>query len=492
MSALCGVVVALLATTSVRADDPASLDSGFGDGGRVLLGGPDDPLAAATLALGPGPTIVAGGSAAAGYLAARFQSSGLPDLGFGTNGLARFPPAGAMARRIAALSDGRVLLVTGERTVVRLLADGRLDPAFGGGEVIVPGTVPLVGLVGEDDGSAVVIGQNHTLTRLGPDGSVDGSFGGEELEVQQRGAVPVTLLRRPAGGYAVVSDGDGEAAVTALDASGRLDRAFEGAGVVFMFRLVPNAAAIGPDGAIAVVGAGRCDSNAARATCPDVRRVGATGAIEPLRGTLPADLVTVDASGRIIAVGTDGLVGGRIHRYTLAGRPDLRFGQCGSERIPEGDEAVLSSVIALPSGRIVLGGRVGAEGSGSLFLMALRGTGSHDPDGPPSLRVRPDLNRFQGGRTFAFSVRSPERAVLHSRLILTRADARRLGVPGVQSTASKRLAPCQSTKVRLRLSAAVARGLLPREGARTHLILHSVVRNGAGRRVSRVRFTYAR
>jgi uncharacterized delta-60 repeat protein len=134
---------------------------------------------------------------------------------------------------VVRLPGGRTLLTTRvdeQPTVVRLLADGRLDPAFGSGGMVrfdwgrEASAAELAGVM--DDGrivAFVVDGETRRITRLLPDGSVDASFGNEG-HVDVTGFQLQQVLLLPAGdvvavGHTVYPDTDGIVA-TRFDAAG--------------------------------------------------------------------------------------------------------------------------------------------------------------------------------------------------------------------------------------------------------------------------------
>ena len=141
-----------------------ALDLTFGTGGMVL--GPSGPSRA--VAVQPdGAILVAGG----GFSVTRYSPDGRLE--------ATFTPIGtdAVANALTVQPDGRILVAgsrSGRSVLVRLLADGSLDPTF----AIVtgpPGTAAALAL--EPDGRIVTAGTGFAIERYNADGTVDPSFG---------------------------------------------------------------------------------------------------------------------------------------------------------------------------------------------------------------------------------------------------------------------------------------------------------------------------
>lgn len=166
--------------------------------------------------------------------AGRIDSGGFGDAGFLTE-----LPAGVgfdqYGSDLAPLPDGKLLLAvtTSERptrpVLVRLLADGRLDPTFGSGGVSIGPPIDVrsnVALALQPDGKAVVAAATYdgsALARFDSGGAIDASFGSagatEPMESWGYRASLVVL----ADGSAVLADDDRQLAgllVSRYDAAG--------------------------------------------------------------------------------------------------------------------------------------------------------------------------------------------------------------------------------------------------------------------------------
>lgn len=156
LAVLC--TCAAVSATGAWAQAGDEVDPGFGAGGvaTLALSRDADRASAATVSR-DGTLLMAASSdrdsGDADFIAVRLRDDGSPDPGFGAGGVARVDVAGheAHAGEIVEQADGGIVLGGwtylrrggSERQAfafVRLLADGQIDPSFGGGDgvVIVP------------------------------------------------------------------------------------------------------------------------------------------------------------------------------------------------------------------------------------------------------------------------------------------------------------------------------------------------------------------
>jgi uncharacterized delta-60 repeat protein len=270
----------------MRLRPDGSADPGFGTGGRVAVavpaaggGLPAHPLDAFILPDGRTVLVAAGGDE---IVVMRRRADGSADPSFGSGGTVRLPTfVGGRVLPVDVVVDahGRILFPEWRRTgtleqrhfqvgVVRLLADGRLDPSFGDG-----GTAwhdlggPFDGRELElDAGGGVLLlgtaeGQTGIL-RLKADGSRDASFGREGVAwLPFPGGLPfLGMAVGPDERITVASLGwaDGtiipELMLTRFLADGRPDRHFGYAGMAQtqLRHVRPFAAEVLADGRTAV------------------------------------------------------------------------------------------------------------------------------------------------------------------------------------------------------------------------------------------------
>ena len=134
------------------------LDPTFGSGGFTILNEPESPKEGlADVVVLPDGKILAGGTrgSSEGFLLARYNADGTPDLSFGPNGIRVLPDTNTAGtprgiNEIALLGDGRVVAAGLGRgpepelfdafAVGRYLPSGVLDPEFGHAGLEGPGT----------------------------------------------------------------------------------------------------------------------------------------------------------------------------------------------------------------------------------------------------------------------------------------------------------------------------------------------------------------
>lgn len=238
------------------------LDPSFGVGGVVTtdISGSD---AALDVALQPdGAIVVAGRAIRRGFdfALARYLPDGTLDRSFGVGGTVRTEFSGNdVALSVAIQEDGRILAVgnvfnqrQSNFALARYLANGDLDPSFGGdGRVTTafgPGLNGATDVVLKDDGAILVAGSvvpprrasNWALARYLPDGSLDHSFGDFGRVSTSFGPLDdfaLALVLQPDGrivaaGTATGIDGGPDFAVARYLSSGALDDSFGGDGRV--------------------------------------------------------------------------------------------------------------------------------------------------------------------------------------------------------------------------------------------------------------------
>ncbi|HUR40602.1 MAG TPA: hypothetical protein VM240_05480 [Verrucomicrobiae bacterium] len=285
----------------------------------------------------------------------RFNADGSPDATFGTNGRFTYTAGGnANVEAIAFDSSGRIL-VTGvlsppgedaDMAILRLLADGTLDPGFDVDGVAVNGGAGLEyaqELVIDSVGRIVVAGATETtpggstdliVWRYNDDGSLDSSFDfdgmvthnnaaggdsydlGDAVTIDADGKILVT-------GYSYgIGSGNGELAVWRFNADGTLDDTFNSDGIAVHADAAGSAGkfdmgrsvVVDGSGRIVVTGSSHNASNADMAVWrfnPDgsldtnfdsdgvvIHRNAAGGASEDLGRE-----VALDAAGKVLVVG---------------------------------------------------------------------------------------------------------------------------------------------------------------------------------------------
>jgi uncharacterized delta-60 repeat protein len=209
------------------------------------------------VAAGPDGTVVLGGDAVApdgtrDFALVRYTSSGALDTSFSGDGIQTLSVG--LFNSVASLAvqpDGKIVAVgiggTGF-TVVRLLANGSLDPAFGSGGIV---NTPIADPSFQDEASAVALlgdgrilvagtadyyeRSNFALTRYLPDGRLDPRFGLGGIVVTRRAREQIAraLALTPTGGIVVAGYGEDRGfRIARYRPTGALDSTFGTGGIV--------------------------------------------------------------------------------------------------------------------------------------------------------------------------------------------------------------------------------------------------------------------
>jgi uncharacterized delta-60 repeat protein len=330
--AVVAALILALVPGPVRAAD-GDLDPTFGDAGKVKTTYPGG-AAANAVAVQPDGGIVIAGCVDDTFAVARYLPGGTLDPDFGVDGLVTTPigvPDDA-ANAVSLLPDGRIVVAgtdDGERfAVLRYLADGTLDPSFGGhGIVRTPRAAHFRG--GEDlaiqpNGTIVVVGTAgesrvktaFAVARFRPNGTEDRSFGGD--------------------GRVVTPFASGQARAVALQPDGRIVVAGYNSFGLALARYLPNGAldrTFGGDG-----------------------KVGHWAPSSP-PSAMYALAVAIQPDGRILAAGGYDFFLMGIARFLPHGRLDPSFGGDGVVRTDvKGAEQALNALALQPDGRILAAG----------------------------------------------------------------------------------------------------------------------------------------
>jgi len=208
----------------VRYNSDGTLDSGFGNGGRVTTAFDSGNDRAWSIVLQPDSKIVMGGSATVNgkldFALARYQTDGSLDTSFGNGGrvITSLCPDNDVGRSVTLQSDGKILVAgyarlnnLNEFAVARYNTDGTLDSSFGSGGTVITsvgsGNDYGLSVRVQTDGRILVGGfanagvPNHfALVRYNVDGSLDSTFDPQDT---LGGTVTYRLLGNP-----VVLDSD--------------------------------------------------------------------------------------------------------------------------------------------------------------------------------------------------------------------------------------------------------------------------------------------
>ena len=339
--------------------------------------------------------------------------------------LTDFDGAVDRAHGLAVTPDGGFVAVgesthegTTEFAVARYLADGRLDPSFGGDGTVLTGfgrsASGANAVVVLSGGRTLVVGYtgvqgggfDFALARYRIDGELDPTFGsGGEVVTDfpdSRGVdVAKSVAIQPDGrivvsGYSGTYGEDYDFIVARFRRGGALDRSFGDGGHVltnFGGDDASQAVAVQPDRKIVAVGksehGGNFDFAVARYR-PDGtldRSFGDRGRVRTDLGDGSFDYGLgglIDGLGRIVVVGKSDAAGSldlALERYLPDGRRDRSFGDHGTVLTDLGQSSTDSAnAVALgPDGRIVVAGSSDADGSSDVAFASYLDTRAPDP-----------------------------------------------------------------------------------------------------------------
>ena len=397
------LVLALAYSFAVQATvgQPGTLDPFWATGSAIGAGKVITPIGtgadlATAVAIQPdGKVVLAGqcnGTVNVGFCALRYNSDGTVDTGFGNGGkvITSLGNFADFATSVALQPDGKVLIAGqckynanfGNFCALRYKVDGSLDLTFGvGGIAITPvgGDDYAKAIALQPDGKFLLAGScvSSTYTfcarRYNPDGSLDANFGsGGTVVVSGLGtAVANAIAVQPDGGILLAGTCMvGAYCAVRYDAFGALDPSFGSGGKTITQVSTGNnnlhALSLQPDGKAVV--AGSCNGGSSYDFC--AVRYNGNGTVDTSFGS-GGTIITSVAPGatsdtaRTIAIQPDGklLFAGYcagnfcIVRYHGNGVLDLTFGSGGKVLTLLGNQDSAGYAMALqPDGKIILVG----------------------------------------------------------------------------------------------------------------------------------------
>ncbi len=217
------LLASFLMSEPIHAQDPGSLDTDFGELGRVFTEFASWSDAEAMHILPDDRILIAGhttdGAASYGGLIARYLPDGELDESFGFQGSVQVALGGLFTtfRDITVLDDGKILVAghtnVNERNhmlVARFHDDGQLDGSFGTNGVSLLSVSPTSGQDGyaiavDAEGRILLVGSCHidgipfgVVARLDADGALDMSFGDAGYavpDITAEGLIPTVRFR---------------------------------------------------------------------------------------------------------------------------------------------------------------------------------------------------------------------------------------------------------------------------------------------------------
>ena len=402
----CALAAVVMAFVMSPACASPALDPTFGEDGRVWVtpshAGPGLTADAYVVITYDGSIVTTGD----GRLY-RYRADGTKDEGFGygQGGIANGDLGDGLALgshgRPVAMPDGSIRIpvigvpAAGTRRVgvVKLLPDGKRDPAFGTAGVAFAAGAPearvirdeyeVAGAAVEPDGRVVVAAfrrggqvERLTLARFTPDGQPDETFDAGGRRALDQVLLPGSrMASHRDGGFALlVSYGDGRFGVAKFRPGGEPDAEF---GTVRPIPPGPQGLDAWPTGALAIAAEGSLVAAIqlwASAMGDDryaevFARFGADGRTDESFGSggsivrsnfdrsaiyFANDGLAIDADGGIVVLGGNASV----HRLTRSGMPDSRYSNDGVAQIREPYGAFAHAIALAPDGKVVMGADV--------------------------------------------------------------------------------------------------------------------------------------
>jgi len=367
---------------------PGDLDPSFADVGRKSDLDLDGPLW--SLNVQDNNAILFGGGDEYCYYSCDltdFNGRLLPD-GTVDAGFSAAPLDKAIVYDTALQSDGKLVGVGTVRRpdgafkaqVFRLLPNGSLDAGFGlGGLVLVADGTSITesgrSVVVEPDGRIVIAGARGAtllVVRLLANGALDPAFGTNGVFVSSTTSQRASVVRASGGGYRVMASLQGwKCSVTGLTETGALDPGFGNAGVAVPATATKdsvgcNSLATDATGRLLVGGSSLTADNGSDG---HVARLLANGTPDPGLSTAPISTqfrevtaLTVGPTGSIFVAGRDrgDFSGATVVRMLPDGSLDPLYGRAGASRIelkaPLPTHPVINDMQALGNDALVVGG----------------------------------------------------------------------------------------------------------------------------------------
>ena len=403
--ALVAFVVANLTLVSSQVHATTDLDSGFGNGGRVVtdISGRYDEARA--LAIQPDGRIVAAGVTGTGsnqdFALARYNTDGALDRTFGVGGtvITDVSRGSDAVWAVAIQSDGKIVaagVASGDFALARYNADGTLDTQFGNGGTITTdfgGDDKANALALQRDGQIVVAGvaggRDFALARYRTDGTLDATFGTEGkviTDFSDNADVAFALAIQP-DGMIVAAGATGEFpsaafALARYNADGSLDAGFGAGGRVtieFGRDARAHALAIQPDGKIVTGGFVNNGSSGDGA----LTRHNADGTVDRsfgMAGRVVTDFggrnfgsaLAIQSDGKIIVAGSDDFppyYDFALARYEPDGSREVNSGRDGTVLTEFGGNSWINAVAVQSDGKIVAVGYARPSSSADFALV---------------------------------------------------------------------------------------------------------------------------
>jgi uncharacterized delta-60 repeat protein len=418
----------------VRHSKDGPLDPSFGGDGKVVTRFGSLSASANAMALQADGRIVAAGACGTDFAVARYLANGALDTTFSDDGLTTTSMSSGndIARAVASQPDGKIVVAGSSSegsenfAVLRYLADGNLDPAFGSGGKVTFRFSGLrskgEGIAIQPDGKILICGgiesnANFGVARLNANGSMDPTFGTNGLVSTSIGAYTdyaKALALQPdgkivVGGYSQTGAFSSiyKFAICRFNANGSLDTSFGSNGIqtaaVGVWTEEIRSLIVQADGNILAVGMAMTGSIGAYKRKNGMARFLANGVLDPSFGNggvvISGDATVheesfgagLQASGQIVVAGSHGTINGSsdfvARRYSAQGSISAfgaanQFGVItaisGGEDIPVGMAVASDGKIFVAGTTNTGAGTTGAPQGHDFAVVRLNADGSPD------------------------------------------------------------------------------------------------------------------
>jgi uncharacterized delta-60 repeat protein len=408
--AVVALVALVLSAGVALGANAGALDPTFHEDGRRTFGYQTMEAAQEVLVQPDGKIILAGDAPGTrDFTLSRLNPDGSPDKSFGQDGTA-VADFGADDRAYAAAfqADGKILVAGAtdanlgydHSAVARFTTQGELDGTFdpggadGDGKKIFDPSVQIQAnaVLVQPDGLIVLAGnggassRDFSLVRLNPGGSLDGTsfeavdFGGDEY------AEAAAL--QPDGKIVLAgstSYGDGQTAVARYNATGSLDKTFDGTGKHLAGGTRgARGLLLQPDGKIVLAGSDDSDFLVARLNpggTPDTEFGDGGTAVADFDSTDLATSAVLQPDGKIVLAGVTLFERDfAVARFDARGVLDPSFGSGGKATVNFGGVDVAWAMALQPDGRLVLAGQTDIAAA----VARLQADPPPQPDGGPA------------------------------------------------------------------------------------------------------------
>lgn len=242
----------LILIITVLADGPGTLDTSFGNGGKIITDfGEGDIDTAYSVAIQDDGKVVVVGSTSMQFISgssvfalARYNIDGSLDTSFDGDGKVIYTlgSLGGVGSAVAIQPDGKIVVAGtswGDFALLRFNSDGSLDDSFGysGWVMTTFGAGRVNDMAIQPDGKIIVIGRDirsdFAIVRYNSDGSLDASFSDSGVVITDLGAYDTgyNLIIQPDGNILVAGTSDkgnmhSDFALVRYKNNGSLDRTF--------------------------------------------------------------------------------------------------------------------------------------------------------------------------------------------------------------------------------------------------------------------------